>query len=261
MNQSDRVSDKLWVFGHPVNSLKGCAGLSGDSKVSPIEAMNDFGARNLFYVMMGRPADIVRYNEEAVSAARIGWSVDGSVRLEDILAQAKVFPNIDRALFDNFFSAENSGNNWKKYSLQDLMNIRDRLHAAGLEMWVVYYTMQSDLDAGAYLELFDGVTFWFWDEPSNDYFDRSCEQFIRNTPGKKRLIGCYLYNFGQSREATADSVLHQLDREKDLIDAGLIDGIILHTNAVGGLGFGAYEAAKKWTDLHKDDFVKTVRPL
>ena len=46
--------------------------------------------------------------------------------------------------------------------------IRDKLHAAGLEFWVVFYSENVEQFGierlRPYLKMFDGVTFWFWDE-------------------------------------------------------------------------------------------------
>jgi len=251
------VKDTLWIWGHPVNSLKHCAGLEKDSDVSALDAMYAFGAGKIFYVPMGRALDRVACNREMAEAGELGWSIESAQDVEALIAQKADFPNLTCGIFDDFFSESNAGRNYLQYSLEQLIDLREKMHSAGLEMWVVFYTMQVSMEEWKpYLSLFDGVTYWFWDEPDNDLFDEKCRWFVENTPNQKRMIGCYFYNFGQAKEATVESVRYQLDRDLEMLKDGTIEGIILHTNAVGGMGFAAYDEALRWTAEHGDDEIK-----
>ena len=51
------IKDKLWIWGHPANSLKGNFGLTKDSDVSPVDGAQYLGANNIFYVPMLLPVD------------------------------------------------------------------------------------------------------------------------------------------------------------------------------------------------------------
>ena len=64
------IKDKLWIWGHPVNSLKGSFGITKDSDVSPMEGAKYLGANNIFYVPMGRKIDRSACNEEMKDVAR-----------------------------------------------------------------------------------------------------------------------------------------------------------------------------------------------
>lgn len=252
MDMQNKIRDRFWLWGHPANSLKGSFGLTLDSHVTPVDGVNELGIKNLFYVLMSRKADLNEYNAAASSIAKVGWSVDGTATLEKILEQAASYPNIERAIFDDFFSIDNEGN-WDHYTVQQLIDIRERIHAAGLSMWSVYYERDLYLEAKSHLEVFDGVSFWFWSEPTVEQYHECLEKFVQNTPGKSRLLGCYLYNFGLEKEAAPELVIYQLEQGKQLIKDGIIEGIILHTNAVGGMGFAAYEAAREWMEAHGDE--------
>ena len=45
-----KLRDRVWIWGHPENSLKGNFGIDKDSSVSPVNGMEYLGAKNIFYV-------------------------------------------------------------------------------------------------------------------------------------------------------------------------------------------------------------------
>ena len=231
----------------PANSLHGAFNVTKESHVTPVEGMRYLGAQNIFYVPMGRPVDRRACNEEMREVRRVGWSMESEANLNDLIAQKPDFPNLSIAIFDDFFCEENGSANYTRYPVEKMIEMREKLHAAGMEMWVVFYTRNIQDDSWKpYLKVFDGVTCWFWDEPDEAEFDRRVSWFFAETEGQKRMIGCYLYNFGQNREATPASVRYQLDRDLSFMRDGKIQGVILHTNAVGDLGFAAYDEAALW---------------
>ena len=252
----EALKNKLWIWGHPTNSLKGCAGLTQTSLVTPVNGMRELGATGLMYGPMGRFCDRPTCNAEMHDVERTGWSMESEKDVLDLIEQKKDWPNLRLGVFDDFFSEANATRNFTQYSVEKMIEMREKLHEAGLEMWVVFYTMQIELDVWQkYLSVFDGVTLWLWDEPTNEEFEEKCAWFFKQTEGQKRMIGCYLYNFGKEKEATAASVRYQLDRDLNFMKEGKIEGIILHTNAVGGMGFEAYEEGKRWVAEHGEELV------
>ena len=252
----EKLKNKLWIWAHPTNSIKNCAGVTKTSLTTPVGGMRELGATGLMYVPMGRPCDRPARNAEMWDVEQTGWSIESEQDVLDLIAQKEEWPNIKLGVFDDFFSDANAEHNFSQYSVGKMIEMREKLHAAGLEMWVVFYTMQIELDVWKeYLKVFDGVSLWLWEEPTNAEFEEKCQWFFSQTEGQKRMIGCYLYDFGRQQEATVDSVLYQLNRNLDFVKEGKIDGIILHTNAVGGLGFAAYDAGKEWAAKHGDDMV------
>ena len=49
------------------------------------------------------------------------------------------------------------------------------------------------------------------------------------------MFGCYLYNFGESKQATGKSVVWQLDWYREKILYGEAEGVVLHTNTMADL--------------------------
>ncbi len=250
------VSDRLWIWGHPTNSLINHFGLTKPSNVTIADSTEYFSAKNTFYIPMGRLFELNKVQSELKNAAKLGWSVEADNKqasLANLLEHAKKSPNTDRLIYDDFFHPNNGVNNYTQYPQSRLNAVHDRINSAGLSMWCVYYRDDDNADIARCLNVFDGVAFWFWKEPEEADYHTQIERFFDDTRDKQRMIGCYLYNFGLEKEADPDMVTYQLDNGLEYMRQGLAEGIILHTNAVGDMGFRGYEAAKIWTDAHKDD--------
>lgn len=242
------LKDRLWIWGHPENSLKGYFGITKDSDVSPVEGAAYLGAGNIFYVPMGRPTDRDAATLKMQSVSQVGWSMEREENVLELIELKKKYPNITKAVFDDFFNPENIHTNFTNYSVKKMLEMKEKLHEAGIEMWVVLYTRLLENDIRTYLKLFDGVSYWYWHEASEEEFNQKIEWLFENTPGQKKMVGCYLYDFGNEREMNPETVRSQLDKNLQFIQEGRIEGIILHTNAVGGMGFAGYEEARKWVE-------------
>ena len=248
------IRNKLWIWGHPENSLFHCFGIEKESHVSPLDGIDDLGARNLFYVPMGRLSDRKDLSEKMnEKCGAFGWSIENPDQLEQYLQIKPTCPRFQITVFDDFFRPENEQNNASVHPAESLKELRKRVNAAGLELWVVYYERDIDVDLTPYLDCFDGITFWFWSQPGAEEYETMIKRFIEKTPGKRRMIGCYLYDFGREKSCDPNLVVRELNRDTELIRQGVLEGIILHTNAVGGCGEPGYEAAKKWVKENGDN--------
>lgn len=250
-----KLRDRVWIWGHPENSLKGSFGIDKDGDVTPVNGMEYLGAKNVFYVPMGR----LTTSEKDVKSAELqdkyisfGWSKEPWDTFDEIIERKKRFPSFKIVIYDDFFRSENEGNNALSVSKEELLANKKKLNDNGLEMWVVFYERDKDVDISDYLECFDGFSFWFWNQPTEEQYLEAVKMFIEKTPNKKRLIGCYLYDFGRECACDPDRVEIELDHDRDLLGKGLIDGFILHTNAVGGMGLEGYERCARWMKNNGD---------
>lgn len=262
MGSNDTIKDRTWIWGHPYNSCKSYYDTKEDMDVTPAEGARYFGAKNVYYVPFGHKMDIIKKSKDLDGIIKTGLSVENwgdlqANKMDETFKLVPLFPNLNRMVFDDFFNAgivphiPTAGSE----SVEDMLRHRERIHAAGLEMWVVLYQMQLDMDIEKYLEIFDGVSFWFWHEPTNEEYDLNIQRFFKKTPNKRRLVGTYLFNFGDVRPATAASVRYQLDHNREFMRRGDIEGFVLHNNNFGNLNVAAYEEAKLWMDEHGDEIV------
>lgn len=260
--------DHFWIWGHPTNSLYERFGIDRESDMSPVAGTYYLGARNTFLVPMWLDCDRNHESELAKDVANVGWAINDACQhpenVTEVCELSKTYKNISRGIFDDFFSPSNTTNNFTNYTPEMIAKYREELHAAGLELWVVLYTenfRQTDMGViRSFLDEFDGISLWFWNEKEvlEDY-DKYIDTYLEITKGKKHLVGCYLYDFGTAKSATAKAVIHQLDKAREMINKGSIDGVILHTNAVvvkeGEEPYEAVEACVAWMNEHGDEIV------
>lgn len=260
------IRDNTWIWGHPPGSVSGPFQLP-PSQMTPMEAAAYFGARNSFYLPMFADVDMTKCNLGMYSLDHVGWALECVYShpevIDRLFSQAERFPNISCGIFDDFFNEENAKNNSLNYTPEFLASLRTKLHTGGvrpLEMWLVFYTKQFGKDYSHFIREFDGVSLWFWSEYELENYEQFCRRFFEMTPTNKRMIGVYLYNFGEKKEADLNLVKYQLDCCSSWMKDGTIDGVILHTNAVADLGLEAVEAVKQWYDLHGDETVPGKAP-
>lgn len=263
---SSTLRQHFWVFGHPVNSLYRDHYNVSESTLSAVDSLPYFGATNLFLVPMWVQVDKDHEMELAKHVPKVCWSINSAARnpqnVTELVELAKKYPNICSGIFDDFFSTGNPYNNYLNYTVESVRAFREELHAAGLEMWVVLYSHELDELETEVLEKFipefDGVTFWFWKEQAViDGFDDHVERFLQLSQGKRKMIGCYLHDFGGEKLANPDVIISQLDKERVMLKNGDIDAVILHTNAVvTEKSEWIMDRVRAWMQQHGDEIIE-----
>jgi len=146
----------------------------------------------------------------------------------------------------------------------DLYKVCDRFNhndVRPITMWMVLYTREfgldeaEDMETKKYLDPFNGIIMWTWEEKDVPLIPEKFEIFKRLTPNCRRMFGCYLYNFGERKQATAEAVRWQLDFYREKILSGEAEGVVLHTNTMADMDYEAYDAAVEWMELHGDEEV------
>lgn len=263
-----KLRDKFWLWGHPEGAYNNGYGNTAASRMTPLEACLYLGVCNTFMTPLDIPVNKRQYNKSFVTLNNVAWDIGRDLlkRMGDVsivseyLSEVKDFPNITAAVFDDF----KSGDKFKTFSVSDLEKIMDMLHTNDvrrIESWMVLYTYEfgvdekSDAEFLPYLDAFDGIIMWTWEERDVKLIPEKFEMFKKHTPNNKRMFGCYLWNFGEKKPATREAVLWQLDFYREKIMLGEAEGVVLHTNTMADLDLDAYDAAVEWMKLHGDEEV------
>jgi len=262
-----KMRDNFWLWGHPegrFNELEGYKEALEEkkSRMTPMEACLYLGVKNTFMIPMGVPLDRRQYNKSFTTLRQVGWdtykaATDPSA-LDTFIEDAKEFKNISCVVFDDF----QRENKYKEMKIEDLNECQRRLKEDGvrpLDMWMVLYTnefgldKEKDEDFKRYIEPFDGIIMWTWKESDVPLIPEKWELFKAMTPKNRRMFGCYLWNFGECKQATAKAVKWQLDFYREQILKGEAEGVVLHTNTMADLDYEAYDAAIEWMNEHGDE--------
>jgi len=96
---------------------------------------------------------------------------------------------------------------------------------------------------------------WNWWEKNYQQIPAKFESFKKLTEGKRRMCGCYLWNFGEKKPATGEAVKRQLDWYRQWMMSGEMEGVVLHTNTMADLDLEAYDVAVAWMQEHGDEIL------
>ena len=88
----DKLRNKVWIWGHPPHSLVAEFGLDGN--VTPVDGMDYFGAKNVFYVPMHNKVDRDACSKECERCSILGWSIEHAEQVDDVKLLAQKYSNI-----------------------------------------------------------------------------------------------------------------------------------------------------------------------
>ena len=263
------LHERLWLWGQSPDvhwEDNNTYNLPGHSRMTAVEGLMYFDIPNICRVrMMGHP--MPPYDQESIAmrpAKQVVWSLLGATAepvtewgdSDEVIRQAKKFPNITGGVFDDFFIPKRI----EHYTPEKLRSIKKRMSAETgrpLDMWVVCYEDKLDNvpNIASYLNTFDVVTFWTWEGCHLDRAERNIERIREMAPNTRILAGCYMWNYGESCPLTMEQMKFQTDLYLRLIKEGKIEGIIVCSNCIADLGIECVEYMRNWIREHKDDVI------
>ena len=253
------VRDCLWVWGHEAGSHNDRYELPGPSRMTPVEGAAYLGLPNLIMVVFD---DLPRppFDRHAVamgSLDRVIWSIvgdsssgrnDEETDLDEILRLSTRFPNILGAIMDDFFHGPDAQDERiARYTPEAVASFQDRLDAARLDLWVVVYDLILHQPLGQHLAHCDGLTYWTWEAENLDTLKPNFERLETMIPEKRKLLGCYLWNYGgKQRPFPRGAMEHQCELGLEWLKAGRIEGIVFLATCICDLEIETVEWTREW---------------
>ncbi len=266
------LRDKLWLWGQSPDShfeTNNTYNLPEPchSRMTAVEGAMYFDIPNMCRVrMMGHP--MPPYDQESIAMdgmREVVWSLLGAGGepvtewgdTDEVIRQAKMFPNITGGVFDDFFLEKRIS----FYTPDKLRAVKKRMsEGAGrnLDMWVVCYEdkLVNIPNIADYLDAFDVITFWTWKGSQLDRAAANIDRIHELAPGKRVLAGCYMWNYGEHCPLTIEQMKLQTDTYLEYLKAGKIDGIIVCSNCIADLPIEAVAWMRNWIREHKDDVIE-----
>jgi hypothetical protein len=127
--------------------------------------------------------------------------------------------------------------------------MRKKLHGFNkckLDLWMVWYTYQLDYKVKEYVDLCDVITMWTWKGSELKDLDINIKKLLERAPEKRRLAGCYMWNYGECKPLSLDEMKLQCDKYYDWIHKGWIEGVIICSNCICDIGLDTAEWTRKW---------------
>jgi len=255
--EESTVRDRLWLWGHDAGSHNEDWGLPGRSRIMPAEAVRYLAIPNLIMVRYkGRPPlPLDKYAESLQTLRRVVWSAVGAHGQTDEAERAHVldlaarFPNFTGIMLDDFFVEKpGSGEEPAALSQGGLRELRGRLAAGSrkLDLWAVIYDHQLDQRVAPYLDLLDRVSLWAWDVEKVRGIGESLGRLEALAPSCKKVLGCYLWDYGGKRPMPLDILQEQCEAGLEWLRQGRIEGMIFLASCLCDLGLEAVEWTRGW---------------
>ncbi len=252
--EPSELKDRLWLWGHEAGSQNEGWGLPGPTRMTPVEAAHYVGIPNVLMVVYGgKPEPPFEQHARAMlSLRRVVWSIvgdssstrnDEATDIEEVVALAGRFPNITGAIMDDFFHEPKDEGAIARYNVNDLASFRHRLRGAArpLDLWVVLYSHQLHLHVADHLAQCDVTTFWTWHAKDLPELDSNFERFETLAPETRKVLGCYLWDYGGGQPMPLDLFQHQYRLGMAWLEAGRIEAMIFLATCICDLGLETVE--------------------
>ena len=256
--EKSSVRDKLWLWGHDAGAHNDSWGLPKPSRITPTEAAFYLGIPNLIMVRyQGRPTlPFYQYALPFRALKRVVWSVVGASGQTDeeerahVLDLAARHPNVIGLMLDDFFGSEQTsqGHDLAVLPPETLRDLRGQMIVGGrrLRLWAVLYEHQLERPLAPYLELLDVVSFWTWESEKLQGLESNLERLEKVAPKCGRVLGCYLWDYGNKRPMPLDLMRRQCELGMRWLRQGRIEGMIFLASCLCDLELDAVEWTRNW---------------
>lgn len=247
------VRDCMWIWG-------GAPGATNDewghapSRMTAAEAAFYMGIPNLFLIRhKGRPA-LEEYDQYALALSplkRVIWPLVESggetdpERRDFVLNMPARYPNAAGFIMDDYFKKDGTAH----LTLDELKQLAAKRRTAdgrALPLYVVVYTHQLELPIQEHLAHCDKITFWTWKVEDLADLEKNFAKMEKVAPDHPKLLGCYLWDFGNKAPVPLDAMKRQVEVGYKLLQAGRIEGMIFLEHGVCDIGLDTVEWTREW---------------
>jgi hypothetical protein len=250
------VRDRLWLWGHDAGSHNEGWGLPGPSRITPVEAAFYLGVPNLIMVRYNNrpPLPLDQFALPLQSLRRVVWSAVGAhgesseEERAHILSLAARSPNVTGIILDDLFLEHPAPDGEPAaLPLEKLRQLRDQLSAGRrLDLWAVVYEHQLHHTFAPYLESMDLVSLWAWEADKLPAIGDRLERLGELAPTCKKVLGCYLWDYGTKRPMPLHLLQRHCDAGLELLMQKRIEGMIFLASCICDLGLDAVEWTRGW---------------
>ena len=257
------VRDRFWIWGHEAGSHDHGGGLRWTSRMTPAEGAYYLGVPNLIMVRYrdrsGTPLPLPPYDQYALALRplrRVLWScvheagVTEPEEVERVVDLARTNPNICGAMMDDFFYDRNDkrGPETAVHTPDELRGLRERLRSGDrpLDLWVVLYQHQLQQPVREHLAQCDVINFWTWNARDLAAQEESFGTLEDLAPGSRKVLGCYLWDYGDRQPMPEDLMEQQCVRGLEWLRQGRIEGMVFLASCICDMGLETVEWTRTW---------------
>ena len=140
-------------------------------------------------------------------------------------------------------------------SPEELRTLGDRRYRGDkkLPITAVVYVRQTARWLKPWLDEVDQVSLWTWRPGNLDHLEENLEALENLVPGKPILLGCYTYDFDESRPLPVARMKQQVELGHRWLREGRIAGMIFLATPNADLDLEAVHWTREWIARHGDE--------
>ena len=134
------------------------------------------------------------------------------------------------------------------YLVGELNAVKEKLdlQERRLDLYAICYDKWFGWNLDDHFSLCDHVIFWTWRSETLERLDENFRRFEEITPRNDRLLGCYLYDYGNCTPMSLDRMKMQCETGLQLLMEGRIVGIVFLASCVCDIELEAVEWTREW---------------
>lgn len=103
------------------------------------------------------------------------------------------------------------------------------------------------------IALADTVLYWTWNGTNLSELRKQFAKYRAIAPGKRTLLGIYMWDFGAHAPLDMQHMKNQLDIALEFYRSGEIDGLVFHCTPLVNKGLETVEYARNWLAKHGEE--------
>jgi len=143
-------------------------------------------------------------------------------------------------------------------TVDDIERLRKRLVLKDrkLDLGVTLYTYQLGERVVPHLKHVDVVSLWTWEAQDLEHLEDNFARFQALVPGKRVLLGIYMWDFGTNKPIPLDLMKKQCDLALKWLREGKIEGMIFLATNICDMDIEAVDWARDWIADVGDEPIK-----
>lgn len=265
------VRDKFWIWGHAAGSHDAPRyGLSKTSRMTPAEGALYLGVPNILLIRyQGKPA-VAAFDQEAIALSpfkRVVWTFTGAGGATDAEEREATrqllgrYSNFAGVVLDDYFHTEKRvdgklvpvgpGEKIGVFGTDELKQLKAKFPR--VDFYVTLYTSQLDAPIRDQLELMDVIMLWTWKGTELDKMEANLEKLEKLVPAKRKVLGCYMWNYGEKKPLPVPLMKHQCQLGLEWLKKGRIKGMIFLSNNICDMDLETVEWTRRWIQQVGDE--------
>ncbi|MGV8092008.1 MAG: hypothetical protein AB2L24_09115 [Mangrovibacterium sp.] len=264
------LRDRLWMWGHEPETINGLDNVPMGNNIGMADAIRSMGIPNVCVISyLDKPAPpFDEYIKQFRDIKRVAWSaISGPPKKytyeqqkNEAFALLEKMPNLVSFYLDDYFvghavPAEGSDLSPAYMTLEEISSLREEMQNLKQkpELSLVLYAHQLHSGIKRHIDYCDVVSFWTWWANDLVVLEDNFKKYREIIPDKPTLLGIYMWDFGNSKPITVESMKLQLDFALEKLKQRQIEGMIFHCTPLCDLDLEAVHYSRKWIAEHGDE--------